>query len=112
MEALTVILIFLAGLLIRFGIPILLTVGLIYLLRRLDERWQSQAEQELAAAPMARNSGCWDAKNCTPEQREHCSAYAHPDTPCWQYYRTQQGYLQERCLGCDVFRKAPLPVTS
>ena len=112
MEALNLILTILVGLLMRFGIPILLTVGLIYLLRRLDERWQAEAKGELEAVPMARNIGCWDMNNCSKEQRENCSAYAHPETPCWQHFRSKQGVLQESCLGCDVFRQSPVPVST
>jgi hypothetical protein len=110
MEALNVIITVIVGLLVRFGIPIALTVILVYLLRRLDERWQAEAKRELLALPLARNIGCWDVKNCSPEQRQKCSAYSHPDSPCWQHFRDQQGALQERCLGCDVFRQAPVPL--
>lgn len=100
------------GLLIRFGIPIALTAVVIYVLKRLDERWQAEARRELLAVPMARNTGCWEFKNCSPEQREKCSAYAHRETPCWQHFRDQRGYLREQCLGCDVFRRAPVPLSA
>ena len=110
MEALNALLTVIIGLLIRFGLPIILTVILVYLLKRLDERWQAEARRELLEVPMVRNTGCWDVKNCTPEQRKSCSAYSHPETPCWQHFRDKQGALQDRCLGCDVFRQAPIPV--
>lgn len=112
MDALTAIITLIVGLLIRFGVPILLTVILVYLLRRLDERWQAEARSEMLAVPMARNTGCWDVHNCSPEQKQECSAYAHPDMPCWQHFRSQQGALQEKCLGCDVFRQAPVPASA
>ena len=62
------------------------------------------------AAVTASNPGCWDIKNCSAEQRANCKAHAHPETPCWQLFRERDGRLQERCVGCDVFRKAPVPV--
>ena len=111
MDAQYALMTFIVGLLIRFGIPVLVPAALIYLLRRLDERWQAQARGELIAVPMARNVGCWDINNCSKEQRENCTAYAHPETPCWQHFRSKQGFLQESCLGCDVFRQAPVPVS-
>jgi hypothetical protein len=112
MEPLNTIVTIAVGLIVRLGVPIALTALFIFVLRRLDERWQAQAKGELLAVPMVRNSGCWDVKNCTSEQKKHCGAYAHQDVPCWQYFRSQQGNLRETCLGCDVFRTAPIPVTA
>jgi len=112
MDPLSTFLTIIVGLLLRFGIPIALTAVVIYLLKRLDEHWQADARRELIVAPMAHNTGCWDVKNCSPEQRKKCSAYSHPETPCWQQYRDKRGYLQEQCLGCDVFRQAPVPVSA
>ena len=98
------------GLIIRFGIPIALTALVVRLLLTLDERWQAEAERDQTRAP-ARNIGCWDAKNCSAEQRAQCTAYAHPETPCWQLFRSEDGQLKEKCLACQVFRKAPVPIT-
>lgn len=110
MDALTSILVFIAGLLIRFAIPVALTVLFILLLRRLDERWQEEAKPRLKLA-QAKNPGCWMAMNCTEENRRNCSAYAHSEVPCWQHFREKNnGLLQERCLGCKVFNEAPVPI--
>jgi hypothetical protein len=102
----------LVGLVVRVGIPIGLTAILIILLRRLDERWQKQAQRDLLAVPVFRpsNPGCWDIKHCSAEQRANCSAFAHPETPCWQHFRESDGSLQKRCLGCEIFKTAPLQV--
>jgi hypothetical protein len=99
-------------LVVRVGIPIGLTAILIILLRRLDERWQKQAQRDLLAVPVFRpsNPGCWDIKHCSAEQRANCSAFAHPETPCWQHFRESDGSLQKRCLGCEIFKTAPLQV--
>lgn len=100
----------LAGALMRLAIPIGVTASFVYLLTRLDKRWQSEAAplQETVAP---KNTGCWEVNGCSEAARAHCSAYAHPETPCWQHFRKENGLLQERCLGCDVFKKAPVPVT-
>jgi hypothetical protein len=58
------------------------------------------------------NTGCWDVKHCTPEQKAKCPAYAHKETPCWQFYRQKNGALREGCIGCDVFKQAPVPIAS
>ena len=100
------------GLLLRLGIPLLITILLIRWLRRLDERWQTEAKAQrskVASTVQARNIGCWEIKGCTGEQRDSCQAYKHPETPCWQVFRASDGRLQERCLGCEVFRKSPVP---
>ena len=41
--------------------------------------------------------------------KQTCAGY-QSEQPCWQAFREENGYLQERCLGCDVFQQAPIPV--
>jgi len=110
MEVLTPILVFLIGLLVRFAIPVVVTIGFILLLKRLDERWQEQAKPMLERG-QASNPGCWKMMNCSEENILQCSAYAHSEIPCWQHFREKNnGLLQERCLGCKVFNEAPVPI--
>jgi hypothetical protein len=101
------------GLLLRVGIPVLVTVLLVRWLRGLDERWRTEAEalrSHTEGAAQVKNIGCWEIKGCSAEQQAACQAYAQHETPCWQVLRTGDGHLQERCLGCEVFRKSPAPV--
>jgi len=101
------------GTVIRLGIPIVITVFLVMWLRRLDESWSKEAEVNLAATvEIAKNIGCWEINECAIENRETCLAYAQPDTPCWQVYRSDDGQLNEKCLACQVFRSAPAVVTT
>jgi hypothetical protein len=109
MENMNSIFALLLGLLLRIGIPAGVTVLLVMWLRRLDAHWQKQAQAQPRTIPLAVNSGCWDVHNCPPEKRAHCKAYAHPETPCWQVFRSTDGTLREACLGCEVFRSAPVP---
>ena len=63
------------GILLRFGIPIAITFGLSYLLRRLDEHWRAEAEEEAARAKHKAQQAallqlwiqqpCWEIKNCS-----------------------------------------------
>jgi hypothetical protein len=99
------------GLLIRFGIPILLTGLAAWGLRRLDRRWQQQSEH-IRPAPLGLGAApaevrCWEQTDCPADKREGCPAYARPTTPCWQVFREATGYLPTSCLGCDVFLNAP-----
>ena len=100
------------GLAIRFGVPVLLTALVAWGLRRLDRHWQEQAEHR-RPAPLAMGAAsaevrCWELKDCPPEKRQTCPAFARPPVPCWQVFREQTGLLPTSCLGCDVFLSAPI----
>jgi hypothetical protein len=99
---------FLLGTLLRIGIPVAVTILVIALLRRLDRRWQNES-QSLPVVP-AGGKPCWEIKNCSAEKRKSCPAATQAGTPCWQVFRSKSGMLREDCLGCDVFRQAPVPV--
>ena len=105
METMTSFLAILAGLLLRLAIPIAGTVLLVYLLRKLDAHWQSEAQ---LPQPSAQKAECWKIKGCSPAQKKNCAAASSP-LPCWQVFRQPNGYLQQECLSCDVFVNAPIP---
>jgi hypothetical protein len=102
-----VVITFLLGVLLRLGIPITVTVLLLALLHRLDRRWQKEA---LALPVVPAGKPCWKIMGCSEEKKRNCPAVAQPEIPCWQVFRTKDGVMKETCLGCDVFRQAPLPV--
>jgi hypothetical protein len=104
MESMTSLLAILAGLLVRLAIPISVTAMLIYFLRKLDARWQTEAQMPMTAE----KPNCWEIKGCTPEQMKNCIA-GKSSLPCWQAYRLPNGYLRDECISCDVFREAPVP---
>ena len=111
MESLMAFIWVIIGLVVRFGLPILVTALVIIGLRKLDEIWQSSARTPNLAMQLVQvqNSGCWNAKNCSAETRRNCPAYMHQDMPCWQSMRDNHGQMKEACLGCDVFKSAPVP---
>jgi hypothetical protein len=95
--------------LLRFGLPLLAMAAVVYFLRRLDKRWQEEGRQRMANMVMlAPQTPCWEVHNC--QNKEQCLAFANPGTPCWQQFRSEEGMLKENCLGCSVFRNAPVPV--
>ena len=108
METIISLLAVITGFVLRFGIPIAITVVAIYILRRLDARWQAEAETEVSL-PVVEKPQCWKTMNCTPEMRASCPGYLS-EAPCWQARRKENGYLQDKCLECDIFLKAPIPV--
>ena len=112
MEGLTTVSAVILLILLRVAIPIAVTILFIKLLKWLDERWKQDADVENAKAIQVGNIGCWEVNKCPAEQRARCKAYNNPDKPCWQVLREQNGRLQERCIGCDVFQHAPMPLTA
>jgi hypothetical protein len=113
MEGIVGTLAVIGGILLRFGVPIALTALLAWALRRLDARWQLDAEHQRAAqaAPAWKPSTpCWQVNQCSQEQRNKCPAFTDVNTPCWQHFRNGRGELPQKCLGCDIFRMAPVPL--
>ncbi len=103
----------LLGVLVRFGLPIAATLLVIWFFRRLDAKWQIEAQAQLRrqmAVAAASHTPCWEQRQCSPERREMCAAYQNNHMPCWQVYRDKDGRLRESCLECDVFLAAPVPV--
>lgn len=100
------ILILILGLVVRLGLPLLVTVLIVIGLRRLDMRWQKEAEME-------RNLLIRDEELCWKEQglsmEEIKARAAESGKPCWQIHRLSNGYLREACLDCEVFINAPAP---
>lgn len=105
METIISFLYILAGFLLRLAIPILGTGVLVFLLGRLDARWQAEAERQ---STPPNKPECWKIKGCPPEQVENCEGAKSP-LPCWQVYRRPNGYLNEECITCKVFIEAPIP---
>jgi hypothetical protein len=105
MDWLPTLFVFLAGLALRLAVPIGVTALVVILLRRLDLRWQAEAALQHTAAPA---QPCWKLKDCPEQKHANCPA-ASQNVPCWQVFRQKNGYLQEACLGCEVFRRAPTP---
>lgn len=108
METLETMLALLIGIVLRLLLPIGVTAIVVYLLRRLDARWQAEAMEQ--SQPVVKPE-CWKVKGCSAERRAGCPA-AGSELPCWQVFRKPNGYLREECLTCDVLRQAPIPIGS
>ena len=107
MNALAAWLTVLTGVSLRLGLPLLITVVVVWWLRRVDARWQAEARTVYRAATPLPAIPCWVARNCSLEQRATCAAFTRRDTPCWQLFRDERGQLKAQCLRCEIFRAAP-----
>jgi hypothetical protein len=105
METITAFFLLSVGLLVRLAPPVAITAVLVYVLRKLDARWQADAPY---APVVIEKPECWKLKGCPPEQRKNCPALSS-SLPCWQVFRLPNGYLHEDCISCKVFIDAPVP---
>ncbi|MBM3144230.1 MAG: hypothetical protein FJ010_04510 [Chloroflexi bacterium] len=97
--------------LLRFGLPVALTGLVIWLFKRLDARWQAEAQEyrkRTGVESLAPTVRCWLLNDCPEERKQNCPAFLNQGTPCWQHFRAGDGSLRESCLGCGVFRGAPV----
>ena len=94
------------GVLLRLALPLALTALVVFLLRKLDARWQAEAELEKKLL-LNDESPCWKEQGLSMDEIERKAAAA--ERPCWQVNRLPNGYLREECLNCDVFLSAPIP---
>ena len=93
------------SLLLRLALPVAITLVPVYFLRKLDARWQVEAELQPV---FVQKPECWKIRGCSPEQLKDCVAFSSP-LPCWQVFRLPNGYLNEECISCKVFIEAPVP---
>jgi hypothetical protein len=100
--------------LLRLGIPLAVTVGVGFLLRRLDRKWENEAqllsEQPGPADPRSTaapdETPCWLFRNCSQEQRRACAAYRNQNLPCWLARLRVEGRLPSRCTACERYQPA------
>lgn len=106
---------------LRLGVPIAITILVTWGLRRLDARWQAEAEAQLASqavtagrfvpaamkAPLAKQTPCWEYRNCAEAKKSCCAAARDSDLPCWMARLRADGRLPGGCYGCILFRTRP-----
>jgi hypothetical protein len=97
--------------LLRLGVPVTVTFLVAYLFKRLDQKWEQDAEHRMGTAPeqIAGRPPCWVEKDCGPVRRSECPACKLTDLPCWLARIRMQGELPKSCLDCDRFvQRGPL----
>ena len=97
---------FVIGVFLRLIVPLTVTALVVFLLHRLDVRWQAEAEKEHAAL-VKNNMPCWKEEGLSID--EIMVRASKDEQPCWQTHRLANGYLREACLDCEVFLAAPAP---
>lgn len=104
---------------LRLGVPLAITLLVGYWLRRLDARWQAEAEerrqqfkaqQKAAVEPpieMFRilEQPCWVFKDCPQNVRWQCPAFQQPQLRCWEARRAAEGQIPAACFQCELFSR-------
>jgi hypothetical protein len=103
----TSIYVILAVFLIRIAVPLLVMIGLVFLLRRLDARWQLEALYRQKLESAGKQERTWELTNCSIAGMTHQPAL-QANQPCWQAFRKNNGSLHVECLQCKVFRASPV----
>ncbi|OGO16816.1 MAG: hypothetical protein A2Z14_07115 [Chloroflexi bacterium RBG_16_48_8] len=94
---------YLAGLFLRFGVPLGLTIILTWLLRNLDLHWLEQADdtRENETIEEAQLSeACWVVHNLSSDD----GRCADLQEPCWRVRLRFEGNLSNQCLDCQFFK--------
>jgi hypothetical protein len=94
---------------LRVGLPLLVVMGIGYLIQRwlepkaVQEQFEGmvQTAQENAAVGAA-SQPCWEVKNCSPELRAECPAFEQADVPCWLARQIAGQPLPKGCTTCAV----------
>ena len=106
---------------LRLGIPIAITLAVGFWLRRLDTKWQAEAQARLEASKTQTQSKstiemfrvidqpCWVLKACPPAMRTRCPAFQKPYQPCWMVRRQAEGQIPAECYHCNLFSSRRLP---
>lgn len=102
---------------LRIGVPLAITLGVGYWLRRLDKKWQAEAasrqatalaQREIERQPSARiieppKEPCWQMHQCPEATRDCCPAFLNTRVPCWMARYLTGGRLPAKCYGCALF---------
>lgn len=108
---------------LRCVAPLLLTLGIGYLMNRLVDRWEAEEtavepqavpEPVVSPAPAAKLPAiampCWILKNCDEAAKVDCPAHKQPGIPCWLARLRAEGSLPENCPDCPIYEDAiPAP---
>ena len=98
---------YLAGLFLRFGVPLCFTIILAWLLRNMDLQWLREAGEEKGKEKSIDRQlpeGCWIIHNLSKDDRRGMEL---PDV-CWKVRMRFEGILPDHCLECQYFKEGVL----
>lgn len=110
---------------VRLGIPVAITLLVIWALRQIDRRWLG-TEKIVIPAPLAAPGGdttgeagcvpaigpCWEFKACSTEERAQCPVFQTKAERCWLCHLQRDGRLPGQCRTCGFFAATTLSPAS
>ena len=98
---------YIAGLFLRFGVPLGFTIILAWLLRNMDLQWLGEASQEKEDEKSITGQlpeGCWIIHNISKEDHR----VMEPSEICWKVRMRFEGILPDQCIECPYFKEGVL----
>ncbi len=102
---------YLAGLFLRFGVPLGFTILLAWLLRNLDLHWLEEAVEDKGVDhgnEVRLPDGCWIIHNFSKDHPEGIE----PQDSCWKVRIRFEGILPDQCIDCPYFKEGVLEVAA
>ena len=94
-------------LVLRLGVPLVITLLISSWLMKLDQKWHdAEIARQTRVLPTHDAPHCWEVMGCDPTKRDSCPAYRMRPLPCWLARQRLSGRVQEQCLNCLVFQTA------
>lgn len=93
---------------LRIGLPLILVMGIGYLIQRwlepkaVQEQFEGIVRTAHERTVATAGKPCWEIKNCSAEARATCAAAQQPDIPCWLSRQIGGQPLPEGCATCQV----------
>ncbi len=101
--------------------PLLITLGIGYLMNRMVDRWEAEEARKRQQTPQPEvlpqpevgglklptiPVPCWVFRKCTEEQKAGCPAAQQPGIPCWLARMRAEGLLPSNCPDCPIYEGA------
>ena len=102
---------YLAGLFLRFGVPLGLTIILAWLLRNMDLRWMEEGEPSVESNRIENkelSEICWIVHNFVKDDGVELEA----QETCWKVRMRFEGILPSECLDCEIFQEGLLEIAA
>ncbi len=95
---------------LRIGLPLLIVIGVGYLIQRwlepvaVKEQFEGMVRTAQEQQVVARSNvkPCWEVKGCSADARAGCAAASQPDIPCFLARQIAGQALPEGCATCEV----------
>jgi len=93
---------------LRIGVPLLLVMGIGYLIQRwqepkaVQEQFEGMVRSAQERQAVAVGKPCWEVMGCSEEKRAGCAAASQPEIPCWLARQIAGQPLPRGCTTCQV----------